>query len=199
MDSNEHCTMEQNEEHLEMNISIYYTHETELYAESYDAMNMSMYCKNLRTWSIFGGRSQPPEIWIGPSSSSPELEGARRPELGETGPAGEEGDDGRGAGGGAARARPEQGAGRRRRPQARGGGDDREAAAPANGGTGGGDGRRRAGAGAEETGRRGPNAGSRASAAARRTASTCRAVVGCGRRRLRPVRDGHVRRAEAIC
>ena len=45
MDSNEHGAMEQNEEHLETNISIYYTHETELYAESYDAMNMGMYCK----------------------------------------------------------------------------------------------------------------------------------------------------------
>ena len=49
MDSNEHGAMEQNEEHLEANISIYYMHETELYTESYDAMNMSMYCKYLRT------------------------------------------------------------------------------------------------------------------------------------------------------
>ena len=38
MDSNEQDTMEQNEEHLEMNISKYYTHETELYTESYDVM-----------------------------------------------------------------------------------------------------------------------------------------------------------------
>ena len=44
MDSNEHGAMEQNEEHLVTNISIYYTHETELYAESYDAMNMGIYC-----------------------------------------------------------------------------------------------------------------------------------------------------------
>ena len=42
MASNEHGAMEQNEEHHEMNISIYYTHEAELYAESYDAMNMGM-------------------------------------------------------------------------------------------------------------------------------------------------------------
>ena len=40
MDSNEHGAIEQNVEHHEMNISIYYTRETELYAESYDAMNM---------------------------------------------------------------------------------------------------------------------------------------------------------------
>ena len=45
MDSNEHGAMEQNEEHLETNISIYYTHETELYAESYDAMNMGIAVK----------------------------------------------------------------------------------------------------------------------------------------------------------
>ena len=42
MDSTEHGIMEQNEEHLEANISTYYTHETELYAESYDAMNMTI-------------------------------------------------------------------------------------------------------------------------------------------------------------
>ena len=42
MDSNEHGAMEQNEEHHEANISIYYMRETELYAESYDAMNKSI-------------------------------------------------------------------------------------------------------------------------------------------------------------
>ena len=42
MDLTEHGTMEQNEDYLETNISIYYTRETELYAESYDAMNMGM-------------------------------------------------------------------------------------------------------------------------------------------------------------
>ena len=42
MDSNEHVIMEKNEEHLETNISIYYTHETELYAETNDAMNRSI-------------------------------------------------------------------------------------------------------------------------------------------------------------
>ena len=45
MDSNEHGAMEQNEEHHEANILIYYTHETELYAESYDAENMAIYCE----------------------------------------------------------------------------------------------------------------------------------------------------------
>ena len=45
MDSNEHGTMEQNEENLETNISIYYMHETELYAESYDATNRARYDK----------------------------------------------------------------------------------------------------------------------------------------------------------
>ena len=42
MDSNEHGAMEQNEEHHEENISLYCMRKTELYAESYDAMNMSM-------------------------------------------------------------------------------------------------------------------------------------------------------------
>ena len=55
MDSNEHGAIEQNEEHLETNISINYTHETELYAESYDAMNKSTLCKIFRTSKIFGG------------------------------------------------------------------------------------------------------------------------------------------------
>ena len=40
MASNEHGAMEQNEEHHEN--SIYYTRETELNAQSYDAMNMGM-------------------------------------------------------------------------------------------------------------------------------------------------------------
>jgi len=39
--------MEQKEEHLEANISIYYTHETELYAESYDAMKYATKCDNV--------------------------------------------------------------------------------------------------------------------------------------------------------
>ena len=41
MDSNKHVIMEQNEEHIMMNILIYYTHETELYAWRYDVMNMA--------------------------------------------------------------------------------------------------------------------------------------------------------------
>ena len=55
MESNEHGIMEQNEEHLETNISINYRHETELYAESYDAMNMGTYCQNQRRG---GGREK---------------------------------------------------------------------------------------------------------------------------------------------
>ena len=39
MNSNEHGTMEQNEEYLMMNISIYHAHETEQYAKSYEVMN----------------------------------------------------------------------------------------------------------------------------------------------------------------
>ena len=49
MDSNEHGAMEQNEEHLESNISLYYTHEKEQYAKSYDAMNMATECWNFGT------------------------------------------------------------------------------------------------------------------------------------------------------
>ena len=55
MDSNEHGAMEQNEEQHESNISIYYTRETELYAESYDAKNMCIYCKIFMTWKISEG------------------------------------------------------------------------------------------------------------------------------------------------
>ena len=39
IDSNEHDEVEQNEEHLTTNIFTYYTHKTEQYAASYDAMN----------------------------------------------------------------------------------------------------------------------------------------------------------------
>ena len=42
MASNEHGAMEQNGEHHEANNTIYHTRETELYEESYDAMNMGM-------------------------------------------------------------------------------------------------------------------------------------------------------------
>ena len=44
MDSNEHGAMEQNVEYHETNILIYYTHETELYAESYDASKYDTEC-----------------------------------------------------------------------------------------------------------------------------------------------------------
>ena len=40
MASNEHGAIEQNLEHHETDILTYYMRETELYAESYDAMNM---------------------------------------------------------------------------------------------------------------------------------------------------------------
>ena len=49
MASNEHGAMEQNEEHHETNNSIYHKRETELYAESYDALNMGIYHKNFKT------------------------------------------------------------------------------------------------------------------------------------------------------
>ena len=42
MDSNDHGAIEQSEDHLETNITIYDMHEMELYAESYDAMNRSI-------------------------------------------------------------------------------------------------------------------------------------------------------------
>ena len=64
MDSNEHGTMEQNEEHLVTNISIYYTHETELYAESYGAMNRSISCKYLKTEKFERGEKS--TKWISP-------------------------------------------------------------------------------------------------------------------------------------
>ena len=41
MSSNEHDAMELNEVLIETNNLTYYTHETEQYAESYDAMNMA--------------------------------------------------------------------------------------------------------------------------------------------------------------
>ena len=49
MAPNKHGAMEQNEEHHEANNLIYYTRETELYAESYHAMNMCIYHKNFKT------------------------------------------------------------------------------------------------------------------------------------------------------
>ena len=41
VDSNEHGTMKQNEEHLVMNISIYHACKTEQYAMRYDVMNIA--------------------------------------------------------------------------------------------------------------------------------------------------------------
>ena len=67
MDSNEHGTMEQNEEHLEANISIYYTDETELWSRIYDAINRATYCKYYGTWrkSEGGKKSTSPDLGIG--------------------------------------------------------------------------------------------------------------------------------------
>ena len=50
MDSNKHATMEKNEEHIMMNILIYYTHKTEQHTWSYDAVNMDTFDENLKTW-----------------------------------------------------------------------------------------------------------------------------------------------------
>ena len=54
MDSNKHGAMEQNEENIMMNISIYYMHETELYEESYDAKNRGIYRKITGLGNISG-------------------------------------------------------------------------------------------------------------------------------------------------
>ena len=83
MESNEHGAMEQNVEHHETNISIYYTHETELYAERYDAFNRCTYCKNnMTSRKIEREKRGQPSVdpsWIGPDlcSRSPAL-GKRR-------------------------------------------------------------------------------------------------------------------------
>ena len=53
MDSNEHGTMEQNEEHLAANISIYHACKTVQYAMRYDAMNRVTYCEKLRDLEDF--------------------------------------------------------------------------------------------------------------------------------------------------
>ena len=45
MASNEQGAIEENVEHHEANNTIYDTRETDLYAESYDAVNMAIYCE----------------------------------------------------------------------------------------------------------------------------------------------------------
>ena len=82
MDSNGHGIMEQNEEHLEVNISIYYTDGTEQYARSYDAMNRAIICENFGTWQkMRGEKSTSRDLGFGGhgrrGSSSPELEDGR--------------------------------------------------------------------------------------------------------------------------
>ena len=63
MASNEHGSIEQNVENHETNNSIYYTRETELYAESYAMLNRGTCCKMMKTWRIFeNGKSQPATV-----------------------------------------------------------------------------------------------------------------------------------------
>ena len=50
MNSNKHGTVEQNEEHLTMNIFIYYACKTDLRSESYGMFNRVPECKVFRTW-----------------------------------------------------------------------------------------------------------------------------------------------------
>ena len=49
MTSNEHGAIEKNVEHHEANNLTYYTHKTELNAESYALLNMGTYCKISKT------------------------------------------------------------------------------------------------------------------------------------------------------
>ena len=60
MDSNEHGAMEQNKEHHEANRSIYYTRETELHTQSYDAENRGKYCEKIKDLGDFGVRESQP-------------------------------------------------------------------------------------------------------------------------------------------
>ena len=84
MASNEHGAMEQNGENHEANISIYYTHETELYAESYDAMNRATYFKNISGLREFrGGEATSIWIWRSPELRKEEGDGGRRGEEGQ--------------------------------------------------------------------------------------------------------------------
>ena len=53
MKSNKHGTMEQNEEHLTMNILIYYTHKMELHARSYGKKNRAPEYANLQDLAVF--------------------------------------------------------------------------------------------------------------------------------------------------
>ena len=63
MNSNEHGTMEQNEEHLVMNISIYQARKTEQYAMRYAMMNRATYCEKFGTWQkTRGEKSTCPDL-----------------------------------------------------------------------------------------------------------------------------------------
>ena len=174
----------------ETNISIYYTHETELYAESYDASKYATECKIIGTWrnSRRGKKSTLVFLNRDLARGSPELlleteDGAagargrggrwRRPETGETGPvAGDE------AGGGAGTAGAGRGHGLRRSSPAVAGGGSFGAAA-ADGGRGGG------GARAVEAGGGGSGRGGRLRASAgrgRRSVALPRGRLGEARR-----------------
>ena len=107
------------EEHHETNISIYYTHETELYAESYDALNRSISCKKLRDLEKSGEGKKVNHcawIWIGPVL---ELgDGRSSPEQGRSPGKTEEragGEEARGGGAGDGEEAPGHGGGEARR------------------------------------------------------------------------------------
>ena len=87
MTSNEHGAIEQNIEHHEANNLTYYTHETEVYAESYAMMNRCTCCRILRLRNISGTGK------VNARDGSRSDRGARAP-MALTG-------DGRGEGGGA--------------------------------------------------------------------------------------------------
>ena len=84
--------MEQNEEHIMMNILIYHAHETELRTQSYGMMNIAPECKNIRdldektgvnlVGSISGAESEDRRRWrswrsptLADEEGSPEMAG----------------------------------------------------------------------------------------------------------------------------
>ena len=76
MNSNKHGTVEQNEEHLVANISIYHARKTEQYAMRYDAMNRATICENNRDLEDF--RSQPRDPDLNRGGTDAEAAAARR-------------------------------------------------------------------------------------------------------------------------
>ena len=198
--------MEQNEEHLEANISVYYTHKRELYTESYDAMKRAIYYAKLRDLEYFGrGEESQPSVWIeircrsGSARRSWRGRGGRRRsrEREAAGPA-----TGAGRGHGRRSSPGKEGCWRRAgsgvEAEARTAARSPELRRPAEAGGNGGE--RRSGgedgAGAGALGRRRRRrAGSRAGGGAAYGAATWRALVGrAWRRRLSSGRTGRVRR-----